>query len=53
MENGNYTPLFSLDSFERKPRFTNGFFQRDILSVDQFSNEDLDYIFTARMKCKQ
>ena len=45
MENGNYTPLFNLDSFDRKPRFTNGFFQRDVLSVDQFSKDDLDYIF--------
>lgn len=45
MENTGLAPLFSLEAFERKPRFTNGFYNHDILSVNQFSKEDLDYIF--------
>lgn len=45
MENMGLAPLFNLDTFERKPRFTNGFYKKDILSVNQFSKEDLNYIF--------
>lgn len=45
MENTGLAPLFNLEAFERKPRFTNGFYNHDILSVNQFSKEDLDYIF--------
>jgi len=46
MDNTGLTPLFNLESSERKPLFTNGFFQKDILSVSQFSKDDLDYIFS-------
>jgi aspartate carbamoyltransferase catalytic subunit len=45
MEDNNLEPLFTLDRYERKPRFTHGFYQQDILSVNQFSKTDLDYIF--------
>ncbi len=45
MENTGLAPLFNLGTFERKPRFTNGFYNHDILSVNQFSLEDLEYIF--------
>ncbi len=40
------TPIFNLDEFERKPRFINGFYKKDILSVSQFSKDDLDYVFS-------
>lgn len=39
------TPLFDLGTYKREPRFTSGFYQKDILSVSQFSKADLDYIF--------
>lgn len=38
-------PLFKLENYQRQPRFQNGFYQQDILSVNQFSKENLDYIF--------
>ena len=38
-------PLFKLETYQRQPRFQNGFYQQDILSVSQFSKENLDYIF--------
>lgn len=39
-------PLFNLDDYARAAKTTNGFYQKDILTVDQFSREDLEYIFT-------
>lgn len=45
MENTGLAPLFNLDTFERKPLYTNGFFNKDILSVNQFSKGDLNYVF--------
>ena len=38
-------PIFNLEGFERKPRFINGFYNKDILSVSQFTKDSLDYIF--------
>ncbi len=38
-------PLFKLETYQRQPRFQNGFYQQDILSVNQFNKENLDYIF--------
>jgi len=38
--------LFNLGDKRREPRFTNSFYQKDILSVDQFDRESLSYIFT-------
>lgn len=37
--------LFNLDELERTPLTTNGFFERDILSVNQFNPDSLAYIF--------
>ncbi len=37
--------LFNFESHKREPKVVNGFYQRDILSVSQFSKDDLDYIF--------
>ncbi|MGI6250878.1 MAG: aspartate carbamoyltransferase [Anaerolineaceae bacterium] len=38
--------LFNLEKPKREPRFHSQFLGQDILSVSQFSKEDLDYIFT-------
>ena len=38
--------LFNLQEKRRVVKFTNGFFQKDILSVNQFDRESLSYIFT-------
>jgi len=38
--------LFDLEKMVRQPRVKNGFYQKDILSVDQFDQESLSYIFT-------
>ena len=45
MPDQNFTPLFDFSDQGREPKFRNGFYQKDILSVSQFSKEDLDYIF--------
>ena len=45
MDLNNLAPLFNLEDHQRKPRFTNHFYQQDILSVNQFSKPDLDYLF--------
>ncbi|PKO07078.1 MAG: aspartate carbamoyltransferase [Chloroflexi bacterium HGW-Chloroflexi-3] len=45
MKNKPLSPLFNLDVFQREAKIKNGFFQKDILSVDQFGKDDLDYIF--------
>jgi len=41
----NLEPLFKLETYQRQPKFQNGFYQQDILSVNQFSKDDLEYIF--------
>ncbi len=38
-------PLFKLDENKREPKVINGFYQKDIISVNQFSKDDLAYIF--------
>ena len=38
--------LFDLEKKSREPKFKNGFYQKDVLSVDQFDKESLSYIFT-------
>ena len=40
--------LFDLEKMSREPKFKNSFFQKDILSVDQFDRQSLSYIFTPR-----
>jgi carbamoyl-phosphate synthase/aspartate carbamoyltransferase/dihydroorotase/carbamoyl-phosphate synthase/aspartate carbamoyltransferase len=45
MPDQNFKPLFDFSDQGREPKFRNGFYQKDILSVSQFSKEDLDYIF--------
>jgi aspartate carbamoyltransferase catalytic subunit len=46
MEHKPLSPLFNLDAFQREPKVRSGFYQQDILSVSQFSKNDLEYIFT-------
>jgi len=46
MSHISLNPLFNLDAHQREPKVANGFYRKDILSVNQFSKEDLDYIFT-------
>jgi carbamoyl-phosphate synthase/aspartate carbamoyltransferase/dihydroorotase/carbamoyl-phosphate synthase/aspartate carbamoyltransferase len=38
--------LFNLEEMKREPKFKNGWFQKDILSVNQFDKAGLSYIFT-------
>jgi carbamoyl-phosphate synthase/aspartate carbamoyltransferase/dihydroorotase/carbamoyl-phosphate synthase/aspartate carbamoyltransferase len=38
--------LFNLDDRTREPKFTNGFYQKDIISVSEFTHDDLEHIFT-------
>lgn len=45
MSHISLNPLFNLDAHQREPKVANGFYRKDILSVNQFSKEDLDYIF--------
>lgn len=46
MDNINLPALFDLTRMVRKPGFENGFYKKDILSVDQFDVDALAYIFT-------
>jgi len=46
MTENSLTPLFNLNDHRRGPKFTNGFHQKDIISVTQFSHDDLEYIFS-------
>jgi aspartate carbamoyltransferase catalytic subunit len=46
MSNSTLAPLFNLNNQNREPKFANGFYQKDILSVSQFKKEDLEYIFS-------
>ena len=45
MSNMQLTPLFNFDEHSREPKMMNGFYQKDIISVNQFTQDDLDYIF--------
>lgn len=38
-------PLFDLTSHQRQPSIKNGLYLKDVLSVEQFTKDDLDYIF--------
>jgi carbamoyl-phosphate synthase/aspartate carbamoyltransferase/dihydroorotase/carbamoyl-phosphate synthase/aspartate carbamoyltransferase len=38
--------LFNLEEMKREPKFKNGWYQKDILSVNQFDKTGLSYIFT-------
>ena len=38
--------LFNLEGVKREPKFKNGWYQKDILSVNQFDKAGLSYIFT-------
>jgi carbamoyl-phosphate synthase/aspartate carbamoyltransferase/dihydroorotase/carbamoyl-phosphate synthase/aspartate carbamoyltransferase len=42
----NLPKLFDLGEKRREAKFTNSFYGKDILSVDQFDRESLSYIFT-------
>ena len=53
MSHNKIQPLFDLEKYHREPRFKNGFYQKDILSVDQFSKRDLDYIFARTDEMSQ
>jgi aspartate carbamoyltransferase catalytic subunit len=46
MEKIELPKLFNLKNEKREPKFKNGFYQKDVLSVDQFNNENLSYIFS-------
>jgi len=46
MNNLDLPKLFDLQKMSRKPSYQNGFFKKDILSVDQFDKDSLAYIFT-------
>ena len=41
----NPEPLFKLDKYQRAAKFESPFYQQDILSVSQFSKDEIDYIF--------
>ena len=41
----NPEPLFKLDKYQRAAKFESPFYQQDILSVNQFSKDKIDYIF--------
>lgn len=38
--------LFNFEGKKREPKFKNGFYHKDVLSVDQFDRDSLSYIFT-------
>lgn len=46
MEKVALKKLFNLEEMKREPKIKNGFYQKDVLSVDQFDKESLSYIFT-------
>jgi len=41
----NLEPLFKLDTYQREAKHQSVFYQQDILSVNQFTKDDMDYIF--------
>lgn len=41
----NTTPLFKLDEYQREPKHRSVFYQQDILSVNQFNKDDMNYLF--------
>ena len=45
--------LFNLEGKKREPKYSNSFFQKDILSVDQFDRESLSYVFTRTEEMAQ
>lgn len=45
--------LFNLDEIERKPIKGNGFFGKDILSVNQFNPDSLAYIFDVAQEMRE
>lgn len=45
MLSNSRSKLFDFETHKREPKFMNGFYQKDVLSVSQFSKADLDYIF--------
>ena len=45
MSNNAILKLFNLEDYKREPKVENNFYQKDILSVSQFTKDDLDYIF--------
>ncbi|MDF1520965.1 MAG: aspartate carbamoyltransferase [Brevefilum sp.] len=45
MSKQTLAPLFKLEENKREPKVINGFYQKDIISVNQFTKDDLAYIF--------
>ncbi|MFQ5857279.1 MAG: aspartate carbamoyltransferase, partial [Anaerolineae bacterium] len=45
--------LFNLDNVERKPITGNGFYQQDVLSVNQFNPDSLAYIFDVAEEMRE
>ena len=45
MMTDNLEPLFKLDKYQREAKHQSVFYQQDILSVNQFTKDDMDYIF--------
>lgn len=46
MERLELPKLFNLQGVHQEPKIKNGFYMKDILSVNQFDKESLSYIFT-------
>lgn len=45
--------LFDLENLERKPITSNGFYQQDVLSVNQFNPDSLAYIFDVAEEMRE
>jgi carbamoyl-phosphate synthase/aspartate carbamoyltransferase/dihydroorotase/carbamoyl-phosphate synthase/aspartate carbamoyltransferase len=45
MMTDNLEPLFKLDKYQREAKHQSVFYQQDILSVNQFTKDDMDYLF--------
>lgn len=45
MMTDNLEPLFKLDKYQREAKYKSVFYQQDILSVNQFTKDDMDYLF--------
>lgn len=45
MMTDNLEPLFKLDKYQREAKYRSVFYQQDILSVNQFTKDDMDYLF--------
>lgn len=53
MNTGKLTPLFNFDAFPPKADHGNGLTNMDILSVEQFDRDKLDYIFARACEMRE